>query len=287
MVGGHIMKRSKRVAKRGPNEPKPEAAPAAVPKGDAMITVARLPDGVLLPNAHDHFAIDKLRSMPVGELPVDQLVRNHPELIRPLREALVEVYIQASTIRQQRSATRSQLRNAKSALLRLGQALNHLGDVSSDGRDGLHMLLEGSRLDDKKGENEQNSFAAACWGIRLDIAPSAHALRLAIDAEAKKPIIRGERQKRLRTLVDVLARWWIAGGGKSIAPYVRANRRDDGPAVVHGRSGMFLTLATLLLCNVDAFTPSEVEAAVTNVQERHSATKGRHPNVRRSMNRPS
>jgi hypothetical protein len=167
----------------------------------------------------------------------------------------------------------------------LGQALKHLENLSSDGRDGLRMLLEGSRLDDKKGE--QNSFAAACWGIRLDIARSAHALWSAINAEAKKPIIQGERQKRLRTLVDSLADWWIAGGGKSIAPYVRANRRDDGPAVVHGRSGIFLTLALLLFCDVDAFRPSEVEAAVTNVQEGRRAPKGRLPNVRQSASRPA
>jgi hypothetical protein len=186
-----------------------------------------------------------------------------------------------------RAATRSQLRNAKSARLHLGQALKDLENVSSDGRDGLHRLLEGSRLNDKKGENEQNSFAAACWGIRLDIARSAHALRLAINAEAKKPIRQGERQKRLRTLVDGLAEWWIAGGGKSIAPYVRANRRDDGPAVVHGRSGMFLTLAVLLFCGVDAFKPSEVEAAVTNVQEGRRAPKRRFPNIRQSVSRPA
>jgi hypothetical protein len=280
MIGGGIMKRSKRVAKRArPNKPKP--------KGDATITIAPLPDWVFLPNTHDHIAIDKLGSAPIGELPVDQLVRNDPILIRSLREALVEVYIRASTIRRLRKASKSQLRNANSAQLRLGQALKHLEDAASDGRDGLHMLLEGSRLDDKKGENEQNSFAAACWEIRLDIARSACALRSAINGETKKPIIQGERQKRLRTLVDGLADWWIAGGGKSIAPYVRANRRDDGPAVVHGRSGMFLTLALLLFCGVDAFRPSEVEAAVTNVQEGRRAKKGHLPNVRQSASRPS
>ena len=99
------MKRSKRVAKRvRPNKSKPEAAAAAVPKGDAAITVARLPDWVLLPNTHDHIAIDKLRSAPIGELPVDQLVRNDPILIRSLREALVEVYIWASTSRHLRAS---------------------------------------------------------------------------------------------------------------------------------------------------------------------------------------
>src|SRR5262245_3557931 len=132
------MKRSKRVTRARSNKSKPQAAEV---KNDGTIAVARLPDWVFLPNAHDHIAIDKLRSATIGELPVDQLVRNDPVLARSLREALVEVYIRASTIRRLRAATRSQLRNAKSARLHLGQALKDLENVSSDRRDGLHMLL--------------------------------------------------------------------------------------------------------------------------------------------------
>ena len=72
--------------------------------------------------------------------------------------------------------------------------------------------------------------------------------------------------KGLRSLVEALASWWLAGGGKSLAPYVRANRRDSDRAVVHGRSGKFLGLTIALLCDVDVFSKnSEVEAAVTNV----------------------
>jgi hypothetical protein len=48
---------------------------------------------------------------------------------------------------------------------------------------------------------------------------------------------------------------------------VKANRRDHGLAVVHGRSGKFLELAVALFCGVDAFKNSQVEAAVTNVYE--------------------
>jgi hypothetical protein len=99
------------------------------------------------------------------------------------------------------------------------------------------------------------------------MVPTRQALQFAIDAETEKFGKGGERAKRLRTLVEALASWWSLGGGRSIAPYVKANRRDDGPAVVHGRSGKFLELAVALLCRVDVFKISEVEAAVTNVHE--------------------
>ena len=65
----------------------------------------------------------------------------------------------------------------------------------------------------KKGEREQHRFGATCWHVRLEIAHPVNTLRVAIDAEAKKPIVRGERQKRLRTLLDALTKttvdgWW-------------------------------------------------------------------------------
>jgi hypothetical protein len=102
------------------------------------------------------------------------------------------------------------------------------------------------RLDllyDEKGEREVNQMASACWGIRLDVARNMHALHTTIIAESKKPINAGERRKRLRTLVETLASWWLAGGGTSVAPYVKANRRDGDRAIIHGRSGKFLGLA--------------------------------------------
>jgi hypothetical protein len=107
----------------------------------------------------------------------------------------------------------------------------------------------------------------------LNIAPIRQALQFAIDAETEKFGKGGERAERLRTLVEALASWWSMGGGRSIAPYVRANRRDDGKAVVHGRSGKFLELAVALFCDVDVFKVSEVEAAVTNAHERRLTSK--------------
>jgi hypothetical protein len=230
-------------------------------------------DFLMLRNVHDHLAIDKLRSTPVGALAVDRLVRNDPQMVPLMRDALVEVYFRAAKARELSRATKRQISNAKSALNSLTQAIEYLERVSTDGRDGLRMLLEGRPLDDEKGEREVNQMASACWGIRLDVARSMHALQTTIIAESKKPTNAGERRKRLRTLVETLASWWLSGGGRSLAPYVKANRRDGDRAIVHGRSGKFLSLAIALFCNVDAFKRSEVEAAVTNVHEARLALR--------------
>jgi hypothetical protein len=50
-------------------------------------------DFLMLRNVHDHLAIDKLRSTPVGALAVDRLVRNDPQMVPLMREALVEVSV--------------------------------------------------------------------------------------------------------------------------------------------------------------------------------------------------
>ena len=271
------MKRLKRAARRDRTyKSKPKATASASSKGKDAIWVGTVPDFVLLPNAHDQFAIAKLRSAHVGRLEVDLFVRNDPELVALLRNALVAVYFKAAEARKLRKATKRQLSNATSALNCLKRAVQHLEFVSSDGRDGLRMLLEGAPLNDQKGEREVNEFAGNCWTIRLDIVPNVVALESSIAAETQKLGAAGERQKRLRSLVDALASWWLAGGGKSLAPYVRANRRDGDRAVVHGRSGKFLGLTIALLCDVDVFKNSEVEAAVTNVHEARLVTKSQN-----------
>lgn len=225
------------------------------------------PDFVFLANAHDQLAITKLRATPIGELAVDLLLANNRQLIPKFREALAQVYFRAAQTRELRKATKHQIDHARSADKHLTQALKHLEAVSTDGRDSLTRLLVGPPLDDAKGEIESNRFGKTIEGIRSDISWSMLALQSAIDAEVTKPGKSGERSKRLRTVIEALASWWLLGGERSIAPYVSANRRDDGPAVVHGRSGKFLKLAVALLCSADVFKHSEVEAAVTNVYE--------------------
>ena len=134
-------------------------------------------DFLMLRNVHDHLAVDKLRSTPVGALAVDRLVRNDPQMVPLMREALVEVYFRAAQARELSRATKRQINNAKSALNSLTQAIEYLERVSTDGRDGLRMLLEGPPLDDEKGEREVNQMASACWGIRLEVVRSMHALQ--------------------------------------------------------------------------------------------------------------
>jgi hypothetical protein len=271
------MKRSKRLKRRGRTCKSDAKAASSTSSQNADVSPVRsVPDFVLLPNAHDQFAIGKLRSAQVGCLEVDLFVRNDPELVALLRNALVAVYFRAAEARKLRRATQRQLSNATSALNCLKRAVQRVEAVSSDGRNGLRMLLEGAPFDDEKGEREVNEFVGNCWTIRLGIMPNVAAPESSIAAETQKLGAAGERQKRLRSLVGALASWWLAGGGKSLAPYVRAKRRDGDRAVVHGRSGRFLSVAIALLCDVDVFKNSEVEAAVTNVREARLATKGRH-----------
>jgi hypothetical protein len=170
---------------------------------------------------------------------------------------MISVYQHAAEMREMRKATRHQIGKARSALTSLAAAVRNLESANADGRDGLTRILVGPPLNDEKGEREANAFASACESIKLAIVPHVVSLQSTIEAENKKLRTTGERPKRLRTLVDALASWWLRGGGKSIAPYVKANRRDGGPAVVHGRSGRFLELAVALLCYVDVFKRSE------------------------------
>ena len=270
------MRRSKRQVRRGQtHKSRPRPALRRSREASNAIAPPLPPDFIFLPNRHDQSAIAKLRSAPVGQLAVDLLVRNDPQLIRQLREALVQVYFKAAQFRELRKATKPQFDHARSAQGHLTEAMKHLEAAGSDGRDDLSRLLVGPPLDDVKGERERNWFGATCDEIRLNIVPSRQALQFAIDAEMEKFGNGGERAKRLRTLVDALASWWSLGGARSIAPYVKANRRDDGPAVVYGRTGKFLDLAVALFCGVDAFKASEVEAAVTNVHEQRFTSKVR------------
>jgi hypothetical protein len=225
---------------------------------------------LITPNVNDSLVIQKLNTTAAGGLALDALVLNPQQSVPELRLALVNVYWKAAKERQASKATKSQLKNAKSAVSQWAQVLKSLERIITDGRGSLRMLLEGHPLDDNKGERELNEFASVCWQIRMDATPPFMALQSAINTEKSKQTNAGERRKRLRTLVDALADWWQSLGG-SLAPTVDANRRDDGPAVVHGRHGPFLALALALFSRVDVFKESEVEAAVTNVHEKRLA----------------
>ena len=159
------------------------------------------PDFIFLPNAHDQFAVVKLRSAPIGEFAIDRLVQDDPQLTPKLREALIQVYFNASQARELRKATKRQIDHAKSADKHLTQAMKHLEATRTEGRDGLSLLLAGPPLDDEKGERERNQFGATTQTIRVKIGGIRQALESAINTEVKKSTKSGERSKRLRTLV--------------------------------------------------------------------------------------
>ena len=251
--------------KSKPKQARPRLNDNAVPKVGKSVAIP-----LITPNVTDSLVIEKLSTAPAGALAIDSLVLNPQQSVPELRLALVNVYLKAVKQRQLSKATKSQLKNAKSALSQWTQVLRGLERVSTDGRGGLRMLLEGPPLDDNKGERELNEFASVCWQIRMDATPPFKALQSAINTEENKETNFGERPKRLRTLVEALADWWQSTGG-TLAPTVDANRRDDEPAIVHGRHGPFLALAVALFCKVDVFKESEVVAAVTNVHEKRLA----------------
>ena len=146
-----------------------------------------------------------------------------------LRDDLIGVYGKAAHARKTSSATKAQLKNAKSALTRLIRASENLAKVAPDGEVDLLRALQGSPLDDRTGERELNEFASACNMIRMDVALAAQALHSAIEKGEQAQRSPGERPKRLRTLVDALADWCHSRGW-SLAPTVKSNRRDGAPA---------------------------------------------------------
>jgi hypothetical protein len=104
------MARLKRSARHDrTNKRRPKAMAESAEQRSAANPSRSVPDFVFLPNAHDQFAVIKLRSTPIGELAVDLLVRNDPLLAPQLRNALASVYFRASQARELRKATKHQI----------------------------------------------------------------------------------------------------------------------------------------------------------------------------------
>ena len=272
---------AKRKSPRAPRVHRPQSATTSTQvelgRRNAAKTIPgpslRLP---LLPNEHDNAVIRRLSTASLGSLPVDQFSRllrkdgrgDDRQTIATLRHALIQVYVSAANTRHRTRAAQGQIDLAKRALASVKAALRALGEVRPKRQRGVSGLF-GSPLDDIKGTEELNEFGSSCWQLQFDLVPIAQALDHLITAEIKKPRSskRGERKKRLRILVEELAKWWSSATKRSIAPYVRAKRLDPWPAIVVGRSGVFVELAQALFYEVDEFTPSEVISAITNVHE--------------------
>jgi hypothetical protein len=215
----------------------------------------------------------------LGALTVDQSSRflrkdgrrDNRESIATLRHALIQVYCAAARGRQHARAAQWQIDLAQAALASVKDAITRLGDVRPKRQRGIAGLL-GRPLDDIRGLDELNEFGSKCWQIQFDLVPCAYALDelLTIETAKPKPGKRGERKKRLRILVEELAKWWNSATKRSIAPYVQAKRLGHRPALVLGRSGAFVELALSLFCEIDEFTSSEVTSTITNVHESQS-----------------
>jgi hypothetical protein len=238
----------------------------------------------LFPNEQDNAVIRRLRTARLGGLPVDQFSRllrkdgrgDDRQTIATLRRALIQVYVSAAKTRHRARAAQWQIDLAQRALASVKTAVTQLGEVRPKRQRGVTGSF-GSPLDDIKGENELNEFGSRCWQLQIDLVPIAQALDHLITAEITRPRSseRGERKKRLRILVEELAKWWSSVTKRSISLYVWAKRLDHAPARVVSRSGEFVELAQALFFEVDEFTPSEVISAVTNVHE--SGAKVRSP----------
>jgi hypothetical protein len=239
-------------------------------RGISSNNVPRPP--VSLGNDLDDTAFAKLCSEPIGRLAVDKFAAQMSVAPETLRVALCRVYLNAADLRRLRKATKQQLKAGAAALGLLERALAALDRASVNGR-GLNLVLLGSlEQRDIRGDHELNHFGSVCYSMKIDLGRISERLRKAIRSEQAKPAQRGENQKRLRSLVEELADWFKSRG-LSLVLVVDANRRrppgtrQGPPAVVHGRRGLFLELALALFSEVDLFKKSEVEAAVTNVNE--------------------
>jgi len=271
---------AKRKSPRAPRVHRPQSATTSTQvelgRRNAAKTIPGPSLRFLLPNEHDNAVIRRLSTASLGSLPVDQFSRllrkdgrgDDRQTIATLRHALIQVYVSAANTRHRTRAAQGQIDLAKRALASVKAALRALGEVRPKRQRGVSGLF-GSPLDDIKGTEELNEFGSSCWQLQFDLVPIAQALDHLITAEIKKPRSskRGERKKRLRILVEELAKWWSSATKRSIAPYVWAKRLDNAPAIVVSRSGVFVELAQALFFEVDQFTPSEVISAITNVHE--------------------
>src|SRR5690348_9286968 len=127
---------------------------------------------LIAPNVNDTLVIQKLSTTAAGELAVDSLLLDSRQPVPELRASLIDIYLKATNERQASKATKDQLKQAKTALSGLTKTLKCLESASTRGGDVLRMILEGSPLDDNKGDRELNEFASACSKIRMELIRS-------------------------------------------------------------------------------------------------------------------
>jgi hypothetical protein len=181
----------------------------------------------------------------------------------PLSVDMARVYMKAALARRGDVATRNQIRAAEQALSGLTLAHDRLLDIVPRGSRTLAAAL-GDLPKNLKGLDELNDLTEVCNEILGHVAEANLKLRSALDREKAKPGRTGERRKRLRSLVETLADWWLSNRGS--APAVIPKSKRSAKRRVHlGYEGPFLDLARALFCELDEFTDDEVVATVKNV----------------------
>ena len=91
-----------------------------------------------------------------------------------------------------------------------------------------------ARLQEACRDTGQRVLASAALVNRLAALPSGIAKR-----SIGRLRLRG-KENEIELYALAAAQTALSGGGRSLAPYVKANRRDGDRAIVHGRSGKFL-----------------------------------------------
>jgi hypothetical protein len=181
------LRRLKRQVHRGrTSKSRPVRVVDPARKDSNAISPPQPPDFVFLPNAHDQFAVAELRSAPIGKLVIDRLIQDDPQLAAKLREALIQVYLNAAQIRELRKATKRQIGHARSAHKHLTHVLTRLEAVSTDGRDGLarNLLRTSRRLPLNHGA------ACATFEWTLTALPARRCVHFSIAATSETSSLR-------------------------------------------------------------------------------------------------
>ena len=219
--------------------------------------------------AEDRTAVKKLMVEREGALQLDRFAVNLATGgVAALRAALIKVYAVAAETRRSLRATKPQMVEARAASSLIEKSILHLRKVRSAEKRGLYDLF-GLAPSDPEAKFELGELGLICWHVEIALVGLMKDLHVALKGEFEKRAMRGERRKRLRTLVDALADWWESLG-KSIAPNIDVVRRGDPrtgkkePAYIYSRSGEFLELAKTVFSEIDVFAPKNVETVVTH-----------------------
>jgi hypothetical protein len=221
-----------------------------------------------LSNAQDQRVFEQLTEQPLGSLAIDGFAQCMSDADpRTLRAALAVVYLRASLARRRTQATKRQIKEVEKALAALEKGYTHLHHAIPPEYTSLYAAA-GFVPENLRGNEGLNEFALTCQKNARKLVLILLELKDALRAETLRPRRRGERKKRLRTIVDELASWWRSLGRKVTVRNVTQSRKvgiGKRKRDVLGHEGEFLDLSRALLTRLDKFNDSEVVATVKTV----------------------